>query len=148
MLIGRNISSVLFFTVMVGCVVLDASRATHIFPALVLVIATVFTLIVLARDVWGLFHGPADLSLQLYAVIVDVWLVGILPVTLYPFLGGKVWCRYWCPLAKLMQFASKIFTRADVSKFHIHANDKCIACYECSLLWPKLGLIKASQDSP
>ena len=27
-----------------------------------------------------------------------VWLVGILPVTVYPFMGGKVWCRYWCPL--------------------------------------------------
>ncbi|MEE8154713.1 MAG: NAD(P)-binding domain-containing protein, partial [Phycisphaerales bacterium] len=33
-----------------------------------------------------------------YKLLVDVWAAGIVPVTLYPFLGGKVWCRYWCPL--------------------------------------------------
>ena len=58
--------------------------------------------------------------------------MGILPVTLYPFLGGKVWCRYWCPLAKLMQVYSKTFTRLGWSRFEIRANDKCIGCTECS----------------
>ena len=53
-------------------------------------------------------------------------------VMAYPFIGGKVWCRYWCPLKNLMQFQSKIFTRFGLSKFHIVANDKCIACNECS----------------
>jgi NAD-dependent dihydropyrimidine dehydrogenase PreA subunit len=54
--------------------------------------------------------------------------VGIIPVTLYPFLGGKVWCRYWCPLAKLMGVLSHRLK----GRFAIHANDKCIACYQCS----------------
>ena len=49
-----------------------------------------------------------------------------------PFMGGKVWCRYWCPLAKMMQFFSKGFTKLGISRFHIVANDKCIACNECS----------------
>ena len=40
---------------------------------------------------------------------MDVWLIGILPVTLYPSLGGKVWCRYWCPLAMLMDLMSKFY---------------------------------------
>jgi Pyruvate/2-oxoacid:ferredoxin oxidoreductase delta subunit len=31
-----------------------------------------------------------------------------------------------------MQFVSKLFVRMDVSRFRIHSNDKCIACYECS----------------
>ena len=53
-------------------------------------------------------------------------------MTLYPFFGGKVWCRYWCPLAKMMEFFSAVFTRFRVSRFAIHANDKCIACEECS----------------
>ena len=58
---------------------------------------------------------------------VDLWMVGILPVTLYPFLGGKVWCRFWCPLAKMMQLVSKWSGRAKIT-----ANDKCIACGECT----------------
>jgi len=58
--------------------------------------------------------------------------VGILPVGLYPFLGGKVWCRYWCPLAKMMELFSAWFTRKGWSRFAITANDKCIACGECT----------------
>jgi polyferredoxin len=61
-----------------------------------------------------------------------VWLVGILPVTFYSHMGGKVWCRYWCPLAKLMQIFSKAYTKIGWSRFAIHSNDKCIACNECS----------------
>lgn len=93
----------------------------------VLVAATAITVGVLLKDVVALIAGPADVALGVYKVLVDVWLVGILPVTLYPFLGGKVWCRYWCPLAKLMGLLS-----GWVGKFRIRANDKCIACGECS----------------
>ncbi len=93
----------------------------------VLVAATAITAGVLLKDVMALIAGPADVALGVYKVLVDVWLVGILPVTLYPFLGGKVWCRYWCPLAKLMGLIS-----AWVGKFRIRANDKCIACGECT----------------
>jgi polyferredoxin len=84
------------------------------------------------KDIWYFVSGPANLSLTGYRLFVDVWLVGILPVTLYPFFGGKVWCRYWCPLAKMMQIMSKFYTRIGISKFHIYSNDKCIACNECS----------------
>ena len=98
----------------------------------VLILATIFTVFMLAKDVYGIFAGTADKSVYWYGIVVDVWLVGILPVTLYPFLGGKVWCRYWCPLAKIMQYFSKFYTKIGISKFHIHANDKCISCYECS----------------
>ena len=97
----------------------------------VLIFAAVVTLIMLLKDVTGLVR-TADWGVYLYRIFADVWLVGILPVTLYPFMGGKVWCRYWCPLAKLMQFQSKIFTRFGMSRFHIVANEKCIACNECS----------------
>ncbi len=98
----------------------------------VLILACLITIAMLTRDILGVFSGTAELSLRLYGLIVDVWLVGILPVTLYPFLGGKVWCRYWCPLAKLMQFVSGWYAKFKVSRFHIVANDKCIACNECS----------------
>ncbi|MBS1824808.1 MAG: NAD(P)-binding domain-containing protein [Acidobacteria bacterium] len=86
----------------------------------VLVAATVCTL-------W-----PAAAARDWYGLVVDLWLVGIVPVTLYPFLGGKIWCRYWCPLARMMQMMSSFYTRVGVSRFAIEANEKCIACGECT----------------
>ncbi|MCI0693639.1 NAD(P)-binding domain-containing protein [candidate division KSB1 bacterium] len=94
--------------------------------------ATVITVLVLAKDTYNAIAGTADLGIRLYRIYADVWLVGILPVTLYPFLGGKVWCRYWCPLAKLMHLQSHLFAKIKIGKFKIVANDKCIGCYECS----------------
>ncbi len=98
----------------------------------VLILAAVVTALVLTKDTISLFREPADLGVNLYRLFADVWLVGILPVTLYPFLGGKVWCRYWCPLAKLMHLQSNFFAKLKWSRFKITANDKCIACNECS----------------
>ncbi len=98
----------------------------------VLIFATGATLLMLGRDVVSALGAPADWAVNTYRIYADVWLVGILPVTLYPFLGGKVWCRYWCPLAKLMHLMSAAWTRLGVSRFAIVANDKCIACNECS----------------
>ncbi len=100
--------------------------------SIVLAAAVVVTILVLARDFLHIFGKPAQAGLEYYHLFADVWLVGILPVTLYPFFGGKVWCRYWCPLAKLMQIFSAAFTRFRVSRFAIHANEKCIACMECT----------------
>ncbi len=97
----------------------------------VLIAAALITLLMLTRDVVGLVR-TADLGIWGYRIVADVWLVGILPVTLYPFMGGKVWCRYWCPLAKMMAMFSKLYVKLGISRFHIVANDKCIACNECS----------------
>jgi thioredoxin reductase/polyferredoxin len=98
----------------------------------VLGLAVAVTAFILLKDAVALLRGPADWGGEIYHFAVDVWLVGILPVTLYPFLGGKVWCRYWCPLAKLMHFYSKGFTKLGWSRFEIRSNDKCIGCTECS----------------
>ena len=98
----------------------------------VLIFAAIVTVIFLTKNTIDIFRDPADWSINVYRIFVDVWLVGILPVTLYPFLGGKVWCRYWCPLAKLMHVQSKFFNRIGIGKFKIEANNKCIGCNECS----------------
>jgi polyferredoxin len=98
----------------------------------VLIAAAVVTVMVLLKDSVSFLRHPATWGLDTYHLFADVWLVGILPVTLYPFLGGKVWCRYWCPLAKLMQLMSKAYAKLGKSRFAIISNDKCIACTECS----------------
>lgn len=98
----------------------------------VLASAVIVTLLVIGTNTYHFLAKPAAMGKDYYHLIADTWLVGIIPVTLYPFFGGKVWCRYWCPLAKMMEYFSAAFTRFKVSRFAIHANDKCIACGECT----------------
>ena len=98
----------------------------------VLAAAVTVTVAMLGRDVVTMLRGPADWGVQAYRLMADTWLVGIVPLTLYPFFGGKVWCRYWCPLAKMMELAGKLYTRLGWSRFGIRANEKCIACGDCT----------------
>ena len=58
---------------------------------------------------------------------VDVLFGGILGVGLYFKYSGRVWCRFACPLAALMN----IYTR--FSRFRIFAEkEKCISCNQCT----------------
>jgi NosR/NirI family nitrous oxide reductase transcriptional regulator len=98
----------------------------------VLVVAVAVTALMLGRDVVEAFQRPAEWGIYLYRIIADIWLVGIVPLTLYPFLGGKVWCRYWCPLAKVMELFSHAYEKLGVSRYRIDSNEKCIACTECT----------------
>ena len=72
--------------------------------------------------------GASGLWHKGYVVIADFWLIAVIPIALYPILGGKIWCRYWCPLAKYMEFLSKKY-----GKLKITSNHKCIQCTQCSL---------------
>lgn len=110
----------------------EASYRWEAMNFVVLLLAVLVTGGMLVRDAVSLIREPAEWGLHFYSVVVDLWLVGILPVTLYPFLGGKVWCRYWCPLAKMMQLFSHAYTKWGISRYRILSNDKCIACAECS----------------
>ncbi len=109
-----------------------ASKRWEAMNIIVLAAAVVVTLAVVLRDVFSWLGGPSATALNFYHVAADVWLVGILPVTLYPFLGGKVWCRYWCPLAKMMEMFSHAYAKLGISRYRIESNDKCIACTECT----------------
>ncbi len=99
---------------------------------IVLGAAVVITVLMLGQDVVNAFREPAGTGIKYYRLVVDTWLVGIVPVALYPFFGGKVWCRYWCPLAKMMEAWASFYTRMRWSRFAIVADNKCIACGECS----------------
>jgi len=78
------------------------------------------------------YSGTSGLFYAVYMAVVDWWLIGILPVALYPFFGGKVWCRYWCPLAKYMQWWSKLWRKLKIGRYSIRAKEGCITCGECS----------------
>jgi ferredoxin-type protein NapH len=62
-----------------------------------------------------------------YSLMVDFWLAGVIGVAMYPYLGNRVWCRFFCPLRAWMEILSK-----RVGKLAIVANDKCISCGECT----------------
>ena len=99
------------------------------FQGAVVLAASVLVLVV----VDGMYHTSGNNPWwRAYNYVVDFWLVAVIPIALYPFFGGKVWCRYWCPLAKMMNLMSALYVKLGLSRFAIHANDKCIACGECS----------------
>jgi len=76
----------------------------------------------------GIYDTRADNAwAQAYSYIADFWLVAVIPIALYPFFGGKIWCRYWCPLAAWNQILSRWYGR-----LQIKSDDKCISCTMCS----------------
>ncbi|MEM7312647.1 MAG: NAD(P)-binding domain-containing protein [Planctomycetota bacterium] len=69
------------------------------------------------------FQGP----LKYYNIWVGTFLAGAAAIGLYPFLGQRIWCRMWCPLAFWMNFWGRW------SKFQIvPEKGKCIDCNICN----------------
>ncbi len=99
------------------------SRAWEFQAFVVLIAVLIVTLVTV-----GAFQTRADNGwAKAYAYLVDFWLVAVIPVAVYPFFGGKIWCRYWCPLAAWNQVLAAWYGR-----LKIKANDKCISCTMCS----------------
>jgi ferredoxin len=99
------------------------------------VLAVAVVLLVLRVLSWTLpGTALADLSNTLlynkifgYKWVVDVVLAGVVGYGVYFWLSGRVWCRFFCPLAALMH----IYTR--FSRFRILADKKkCISCNVCT----------------
>ena len=76
----------------------------------------------------GLFQNWHLLGIQLnYKWIVDVFLGGIVGYGTYFWFSGRVWCRFFCPLAALMHIYARF------SRFRILADKKkCISCNVCT----------------
>lgn len=99
------------------------SRAWEFQGAVVLAAATIATVVTV-----GIFKTRADnIWMQSYQYMVEFWLIAVIPIALYPFFGGKVWCRYWCPLAAWNQVLARWYGR-----LAIKANENCISCTMCS----------------
>jgi NosR/NirI family transcriptional regulator, nitrous oxide reductase regulator len=62
-----------------------------------------------------------------YKWFVDVFLAGVIGYGLYFWFSGRVWCRFFCPLAALMHVYARF------SRFAIVADKKkCISCNVCT----------------
>ncbi len=62
-----------------------------------------------------------------YKWLVDVFLGGVIGVGLYFKYSGRVWCRFFCPLAALMHIYARF------SRYRIFPEkSKCISCNVCT----------------
>ena len=101
------------------------------FGRVVFLLAIPVTFLIL-NDVWNFFAKGALYNAKVFAqtwygLMVDFWLASVVGVALYPYLGNRVWCRFFCPLRAWMEILAKRLAR-----LQIKANDKCIGCGECT----------------
>jgi thioredoxin reductase/Pyruvate/2-oxoacid:ferredoxin oxidoreductase delta subunit len=86
-----------------------------------------FVFIVLASVATGADVLGVSVFLEWYNLWVGTLLAGALAIGCYPFLGQRVWCRFWCPLAFWMNFWGRW------SRFKISPEPgKCIDCNVCN----------------
>jgi polyferredoxin len=63
-----------------------------------------------------------------YGFMIGSVFSGVIGVGFYPIMGSRVWCRFGCPMAAILGFQQKLF-----SKFKISTNGgQCISCGNCS----------------
>ncbi len=98
---------------------------------IVLFLSIPVTLLIL-NDAWQFFATDALYNSKVFAqkwytLMVDFWLASILGVALYPILGNRFWCRFFCPLRAYMEILAK-----QTSTLEISSNERCIGCGECT----------------
>ena len=80
----------------------------------------------------GVDHLGAGFTISgVYEYTVDLALIAILPIAFYPFFGGKIWCRYWCPVVGLMNVFHRIKPKSIPSFGIASRKERCIACGMC-----------------
>ena len=63
-----------------------------------------------------------------YGFLIGSVFSGVIGTGFYPIFGNRVWCRFGCPLAAIMGFQQRLFSR-----FRITTNGgQCISCGNCS----------------
>ena len=63
-----------------------------------------------------------------YGIYIGSIFSGVIGTGFYPILGNRAWCRFGCPMAAILGFQQRLF-----SKFRITTNGgQCISCGNCS----------------
>ncbi|MCF6296549.1 MAG: 4Fe-4S binding protein [Flavobacteriaceae bacterium] len=75
-----------------------------------------------------LFLFEAETLRSFYGFMIGAIFSGVVGTGFYPILGNRVWCRFGCPMAAILGFQQRLF-----SKFRITTNGgQCISCGNCS----------------
>ncbi|WP_124981773.1 4Fe-4S binding protein [Nonlabens xiamenensis] len=65
---------------------------------------------------------------QFYGFLIGAVFSGVIGTGFYPIFGNRVWCRFGCPMAAILGFQQRLFSR-----FRITTNGgQCISCGNCS----------------
>lgn len=63
-----------------------------------------------------------------YGFLIGAVFSGVIGTGFYPIFGSRVWCRFGCPMAAILGFQQRLFSR-----FRITTNGgQCISCGNCS----------------
>ncbi len=75
-----------------------------------------------------LFFFDAYQLRKSYGFVIGSIFSGVIGVGFYPIFGSRVWCRFGCPMAAILGFQQRLFSR-----FRITTNGgQCISCGNCS----------------
>ncbi len=75
-----------------------------------------------------LFIFEAETLRSSYGFMIGAIFSGVVGTGFYPILGNRVWCRFGCPMAAILGFQQRMFSR-----FRITTNGgQCISCGNCS----------------
>ncbi len=75
-----------------------------------------------------LFYVKSGTLRSVYGIYIGSIFSGVIGTGFYPILGNRTWCRFGCPMAAILGFQQRLF-----SKFRITTNGgQCISCGNCS----------------
>jgi polyferredoxin len=75
-----------------------------------------------------LFYFKPSALRSAYGIYIGSIFSGVIGTGFYPIFGNRVWCRFGCPMAAILGFQQRLF-----SKFRITTNGgQCISCGNCS----------------
>ncbi|WP_109302457.1 4Fe-4S dicluster domain-containing protein [Aquimarina sp. AU474] len=75
-----------------------------------------------------IFFLKAETLRSSYGFLIGSIFSGVIGTGFYPILGNRAWCRFGCPMAAILGFQQRLF-----SKFRITTNGgQCISCGNCS----------------
>ncbi|MCB0383341.1 MAG: 4Fe-4S binding protein, partial [Psychroserpens sp.] len=91
------------------------------------IIIALFGIHMLSTDT-KLFLFKAETLRTSYGFLIGAIFSGVIGTGFYPIFGSRVWCRFGCPMAAILGFQQRMF-----SKFRITTNGgQCISCGNCS----------------
>lgn len=109
-------------------------RGSHLleWAGVVVFFLAIPTTLLLVNDAWQFVSSPFLTDAKVFAagwydLVVDFGLASLVGVALYPVLGNRMWCRFFCPLRAYMQVLARFFGR-----LAIQSNDRCISCGQCT----------------
>ena len=99
-----------------------------IHSVVVFVVVTTALLWINSATQGGVFGGLSGTFSAWYGFGIGLVFSGVVGVGFYPLMGSRVWCRFGCPMAAILGFQQRYFSR-----FRITTNGgQCISCGNCS----------------